>query len=67
MKPNSWGGTIELLILPTFYGLEIAVVSNSNGIINRFGEGQKYGQRVFLVFAGIHYDPLYLEPLDASR
>ncbi|XP_011496189.1 PREDICTED: ubiquitin thioesterase OTU1 [Ceratosolen solmsi marchali] len=63
MKPNSWGGAIELAILSRFYGLEIAVVDSSNGIINRFGEDQHYAQRVFLIFDGIHYDPLYLEPL----
>lgn len=66
MKPNSWGGAIELSILSKFYGLEIAVVDSSNGILNRFGEDQHYAQRVFLIFDGIHYDPLYLEPLDAS-
>ncbi|KAJ8668333.1 hypothetical protein QAD02_009996 [Eretmocerus hayati] len=67
MKPNSWGGAIELSILSQFYGLEIAVVDSSNGIINRFGEDQHYGQRVFLIFDGIHYDPLYLEPLNGGR
>jgi ubiquitin thioesterase OTU1 len=67
MRPNSWGGAIELAILSRFYGLEIAVVDSSNGIINRFGEDQHYAQRVFLIFDGIHYDPLYLEPLDVSE
>ncbi|XP_058794782.1 ubiquitin thioesterase OTU1 [Phymastichus coffea] len=67
MKPSSWGGAIELSILSKFYGMEIAVVDSSNGIINRFGEDQHYAQRVFLIFDGIHYDPLYLEPLDGGR
>ena len=66
MKPNSWGGAIELSILSQFYGLEIAVVDSSNGIINRFGEDKQYSHRVFLIFDGIHYDPLYLEPLQVS-
>lgn len=63
-KTDSWGGAIELAILSWFYGLEIAVVDSINAIINRFGEDQHYAQRVFLMFDGIHYDPLYLEPLD---
>ncbi|OXU28353.1 hypothetical protein TSAR_008310 [Trichomalopsis sarcophagae] len=66
LKPNSWGGAIELSILSKYYGLEIAVVDSSNGIINRFGEDQQYATRVFLMFDGIHYDPLYLEPLDGG-
>lgn len=66
LKPNSWGGAIELSILSQYYGMEIAVVDSSNGIINRFGEDQHYATRVFLIFDGIHYDPLYLEPLDVS-
>lgn len=66
LKPESWGGAIELSILSKFYGLEIAVIDSINAIINRFGEDQHYAQRVFLIFDGIHYDPLYLEPLDVS-
>ncbi|XP_034192500.2 yod1 deubiquitinase isoform X2 [Osmia lignaria lignaria] len=65
-KPESWGGAIELSILSKFYGLEIAVIDSINAIINRFGEDQHYAQRVFLIFDGIHYDPLYLEPLDGG-
>ncbi|XP_046683946.1 ubiquitin thioesterase OTU1 [Homalodisca vitripennis] len=65
-KPESWGGAIELAILSKFYGLEIAVVDTINAIINRFGEDQSYSHRVFLIFDGIHYDPLYLEPLEST-
>ncbi|XP_068081647.1 ubiquitin thioesterase Otu1 isoform X2 [Anabrus simplex] len=66
LKPDSWGGAIELAVLSEFYGLEIDVVDTLNAIINRFGEDQHYAQRVFLVFDGIHYDPLYLEPLECE-
>ncbi|KDR09586.1 ubiquitin thioesterase OTU1 [Zootermopsis nevadensis] len=66
LKPDSWGGAIELAVLSNFYGLEIAVVDTLNAIINRFGEDQHYAQRVFLMFDGIHYDPLYLEPFEGN-
>lgn len=65
-KPDSWGGAIELSVLCKVYGLEIAVVDTMNAIINRFGEDQFYDHRVFLLFDGIHYDPLYLEPVEAD-
>lgn len=66
-KPETWGGAIEVSILSNFYGIEIAVVDITNGIINRFGEDKNFGMRVFLLFDGIHYDPLYLESLSVSR
>lgn len=62
-KSESWGGAIEVSILSTFYGIEFAVVDIINGIINHFGEDQKFGCRSFLLYDGIHYDPLYLEQM----
>lgn len=60
-KPASWGGAIEVSILSNYYGVEVDVVDITNALINRFGEDKEYGMRVFLLFDGIHYDPLYLE------
>lgn len=60
-KSDSWGGAIEVAILSNYYGIEIDVVDIQNAIINRFGEDKNYGLRVFLLFDGIHYDPLYME------
>lgn len=62
-KPDSWGGAIELSVLTHFYAIEICVVDTINAVINRFGEDQPYPFRVFLIFDGIHYDPLYKESL----
>lgn len=61
---KSWGGAIEIAIMSDYYGIEIAVVDTINAIINRFGEDKNYPHRVFLLFDGIHYDPLYLEPIE---
>lgn len=65
-KPASWGGAIEVSILANYYGIEIDVVDITNALINRFGEDKEYGMRVFLLFDGIHYDPLYLESITVS-
>ncbi|XP_041970882.1 ubiquitin thioesterase OTU1 [Aricia agestis] len=65
-QPTSWGGAIEVAILSRFYGVEMDVVDTLNAIINRFGEDKNYGQRVFLLFDGVHYDPLYLEQSDGG-
>lgn len=65
-KPESWGGAIELAVLSEFYGIEIDVVDTLNAVINRFGEDKRYSHRIFLMFDGIHYDPLYLEPFNGG-
>ncbi|XP_056640787.1 ubiquitin thioesterase OTU1 [Diorhabda sublineata] len=64
---KSWGGAIELSILANHYGMEIAVIDTINAIINKFGEDQNYPHRVFLLFDGIHYDPIFLEPFNGGK
>ncbi|KAG0300543.1 hypothetical protein BGZ98_009092 [Dissophora globulifera] len=46
MRENSWGGAIELAIFSDYY---------------KTGEGQ-YGQRVLVMYSGIHYDAIALTP-----
>ncbi|KAH8351657.1 hypothetical protein KR059_010648 [Drosophila kikkawai] len=65
-KADSWGGAIEVAILSNYYGIEIDVVDIQNAIINRFGEDKNFGLRVFLLFDGIHYDPLYMETAQSA-
>lgn len=61
-KMESWGGGIELSILAEFYGIQISVVDTQSLHISSFGEDQNYAQQIFLIYDGIHYDPLYYEP-----
>uniref|UniRef100_A0A0V0GB56 Ubiquitin thioesterase OTU n=1 Tax=Triatoma dimidiata TaxID=72491 RepID=A0A0V0GB56_TRIDM len=65
-KPDSWGGAVEIAVLSKYYGIEIAVVDTANSVINRFGEDKNYEHRMFLIYDGIHYDPLYRESLQAD-
>lgn len=58
---TSWGGAIELAVLSNHFRFEIAVVNSTTGVISRFGEDKGYDKRVFLLFDGIHYDPLYMD------
>lgn len=61
-KPESWGGGIELSIMAEFYGVQISVVDTQSLNISCFGEDHNFAQRIFLIYDGIHYDPLYFEP-----
>ncbi|ODN04200.1 Ubiquitin thioesterase OTU1 [Orchesella cincta] len=65
-KSESWGGGIELAILSEFYGMQISVVDTQSVHISNFGEDQNFAQRIFLIYDGIHYDPLYYEPFNGG-
>uniref|UniRef100_A0A6A7G4Q4 Ubiquitin thioesterase OTU n=1 Tax=Hirondellea gigas TaxID=1518452 RepID=A0A6A7G4Q4_9CRUS len=63
MREQSWGGEIELAILSKYHKLEIVTVDAKTARVNRFGESENYKARVFLLYDGIHYDPLHMENL----
>lgn len=58
---DHWGGAIELSILSEHFGIEIAAVDTLSLKMHRFGENSNYHNRIFLIYDGIHYDPLILE------
>uniref|UniRef100_T1JAT8 Ubiquitin thioesterase OTU n=1 Tax=Strigamia maritima TaxID=126957 RepID=T1JAT8_STRMM len=57
---TSWGGAVELSIFARHFEVEIVVVNAQNASLARFGEDSNYQQRIFLLYDGIHYDPLVL-------
>lgn len=58
---DHWGGAIELNVFSQYYQTEINVADIQSGRIDRFGEDAHYSNRVFILYDGIHYDPLGLE------
>lgn len=58
LKPNSWGGAIELAILSDYYKAEICAFDVTNPRGNIFGEGKNFDTRAYLIYDGIHYDVL---------
>lgn len=60
-KKDHWGGAIELNVFSQHYQMEINAVDVQSGRIDRFGEDNKYPNRVFVMYDGIHYDPMGLE------
>ncbi|XP_077337325.1 ubiquitin thioesterase OTU1 [Lithobates pipiens] len=65
-RDDTWGGAIEVSILSKFYQCEICVVDTQTVRIDRFGEDAGYTRRVFLIYDGIHYDPLQRQFPDPS-
>jgi ubiquitin thioesterase OTU1 len=66
LKPNTWGGAIELAALATHYRTEIASVDVETGRVDHFSppEGTSAtGQRCIVLYSGIHYDAATLAPV----
>ena len=60
LKPDTWGGAIELQILSEYFQIEIASIDIKSLRIDCYGETNNYSNRVYILYNGIHYDPLAL-------
>jgi len=56
LRPNVWGGAIELGIISEIFELEICSVDVKTNNVYRYGEGAGYKQMCILVYSNIHYD-----------
>lgn len=63
---TSWGGAIELAILSEIFGVEIAAVDIKTLRLDIYGQDQCYTSRAYLIYDGIHYDPLYFDACDTQ-
>ncbi|KAI0664811.1 OTU-domain-containing protein [Cubamyces menziesii] len=65
LKPQAWGGAIELSILAEHYGTEIASVDVETGRVDRFTPPPEKdtGNRAIVIYSGIHYDATSVTPM----
>lgn len=65
LKPNAWGGAIELAILAEHYSTEIASVDVETGRVDRFAPppARDSGNRAIVIYSGIHYDATSAAPM----
>ena len=69
MGKNTWGGDIEISILSKYYNIQINVfdITNSNpNIINYNNDNNDINDCIYLIYAGIHYDSIYMKNSDNS-
>lgn len=66
-KSDTWGGAIEAQVLAEYLGIMVTVVDTQSDFTQNFGEGLSLGQRLFLIYDGIHYDPLYRDLPDKKQ
>lgn len=59
-NPLKWGGGIELKIFSDILKIQISVVDVQTNRIDLFGQDKDYTSRIYVLYNGIHYDPLVL-------
>jgi len=59
-NPNKWGGGIEIKIFTEILKIEIAIIDVQSNRIDLFGQDKNYENRIFILYNGIHYDPLVI-------
>ncbi|KAI4388188.1 hypothetical protein MLD38_000541 [Melastoma candidum] len=66
LDPEKWGGAIELSILASYYGREIAAYDIQTTRCDLYGQEMKYSERVMLIYDGLHYDALVMSPAEGA-
>jgi len=59
-NPSKWGGGIEIKIFTEILKIEIAIVDVQTNRIDLFGQDKNYSNRIFILYNGVHYDPLVI-------
>lgn len=57
---NTWGGGIELKFFSEIFQTEIVSIDIEFNRLDIFGGEQNYLNRIFILYNGIHYDPLVM-------
>lgn len=63
-ESDTWGGAIELKMFSEIFNIQIAVLDVQSGRIDIFGELEDFEKRIYLLYNGIHYDPLVMNYQD---
>jgi ubiquitin thioesterase OTU1 len=58
--PTKWGGGIEIKIFTEIFKIQIGVVDVQTNRVDLFGQDKPFDRRIFILYNGIHYDPLVM-------
>eukprot|EP01028_Stygiella_incarcerata_P003953 TRINITY_DN1826_c0_g1_i3.p1 TRINITY_DN1826_c0_g1~~TRINITY_DN1826_c0_g1_i3.p1 ORF type:complete len:296 (+),score=85.21 TRINITY_DN1826_c0_g1_i3:110-997(+) len=68
VNEEKWGGEIEAMILAKWvFHIEIALVDVRTASMHVYGQSRNVKHRVYLLYNGIHYDPLALNPVKGAK
>ena len=66
-NPSTWGGAIELKLFSDMFQVEIASIDVQSNRVDIFGQDKNYPQRIFVLYNGVHYDPLVMAYTEDSK
>lgn len=58
MEKTSWGGFVELIILSEYFHCEFIIGDIKSKRIDKYGNMKNFKKRCFLIYDGLHYDPV---------
>ncbi len=59
-NPKNWGGALEVKMFSDVFKVQIACIDVKTNRADIYGEDAKYQNRVYLLYNGVHYDPLVM-------
>ena len=60
LNVNTWGGAIELNLFSELYQTEVVSFDIKSNRADIFGQDKNYINRIFVLYNGVHYDPLVM-------
>jgi ubiquitin thioesterase OTU1 len=57
---QNWGGALEVKMFSEIFRKQIVCIDVKTNRADIYGEDKKYIQRIYLLYNGIHYDPLVM-------
>jgi ubiquitin thioesterase OTU1 len=59
-NPKNWGGALEVKMFSEIFKTQIVCIDVKTNRADIYGEDKMYAQRIYLLYNGIHYDPLVM-------
>ena len=60
VRPNSWGGALELKMFSDIFGIQIVCLDVTNKRVDTYGSDKSYHNMIFCLYDDEHYDPLVM-------
>ena len=57
-NPKNWGGALEVKMFSDIFNIQIVCIDVKTNRADIYGEDKQYPQRIYLLYNGVHYDPL---------
>jgi len=59
-NPKNWGGALEVRMFSEIFEKQIICIDVQTNRADIYGEDKKYDQTIYLLYNGVHYDPLVM-------